>query len=598
MLFQKLLSVAKEAGRYFVRFLNALAAPIRCNWIFALMMLLLLSLCIWREGIYQTETALHYWHFCLDIYILCAILMLFPRKIRRYVKMVLYAVAYATTFFEIFIMERFQVIFTPVTVNLWRETTPEETKEFFMAYLTGSAFWITLGLLLLSILVHRLLIRLDKGRLPFPAVSKCLISVAIIALVAMSINPAMGEKELLHRFFSSRSQAEKVKSELFYSPVWRLVYSFRLLHIADLELQDLRQSMKTISIDSCSHRCPNIVLVIGESFNKHHAQLYGYKLKTTPNMVRMRKERSLAVNYDAVTPWNLTSKVFKNMLSTHDINATGKWTDGVLFPAIMRKAGYKVAFLTNQYQKTRQQNGVDYSGSFFLNDEDLDTLCFDVRNDRHYALDGDFIKEYEHYQPGPYNFVIFHLYGQHVKYDCRFDQAHRYFTADSIDRKKLNRTQKQVVADYNNATLYNDQVFADICHYFDNDDAIVIYLSDHGEEVYDYIWMFGRTPGDIITAPIAYYEYEIPMVMWFSPAFKANHPDIVKKAKGAYKEAFISSNTSQLILGLAGIHCKWYDSKRDLLSPDYAPGRRMLKGTLPYDSIIAGSQFEKKWKKK
>jgi len=524
--------------------------------------------------------------------------MLFRPGIRRFIKIIFYGIAYLSTFFEIFIMERFQVIFTPTTVNLWRETTLEETQEFFLAYLTGSALWTTLGLLLLTACVHAVLSKIGHLTSTQPHLLKFITSLCIVCIIISSISPTLGEKELLCRFFSSSDQAEKVKSELFYSPVYRIVYSLCMLHVAEQDLEELKNSMKNIRIDSCSHQCPNIILVIGESFSKHHAQLYGYKYKTTPNMMRMRKEKNLAVMYDAITPWNLTSKVFKNMLSTSDMNKQGKWTDGVLFPAIMRKAGYKVAFLTNQYQKSTRQNGIDFNGSFFLNDPELDTLCFDIRNEKHYALDGDFIKEYEHYQPASHNFIIFHLYGQHVKYNCRFDKSNQYFTADSLDRKKLNLEQKQIVADYDNATRYNDQVFADICHYFEKDDAIVIYLSDHGEEVYDYIRMFGRTPGDNISAPIAYYEFEIPMVMWFSPVFKEKHADIVAKAKSVYKEPFISSNISQLVLGLAGIKCKWYEPERDLLSNVYSPQKRLLKGTIPYDSIIAGSKFEQKWKKK
>ena len=594
----RFVSWTKAICRFLAKVLCTLAMPIRHNWVFVLMMLLMLSLCIWREWIYQVDTALHYWHFCFDIYLLCIFLMLFRHNIRRYVKFLLYGIAYLSTFFEIFIMERFQVIFTPTTINLWRETNAEETREFFLAYFTGSAFWITSGLLLLTVCIHILLSKLEDWKAPRPYLLKLLSSFCIVLITILSISPTLGEKELLCRFFSSSEQAEKVKSELFYSPVYRIVYSLCMLHVADQDLDDLKESMKNIQIDSCHHQCPNIILVIGESFSKHHAQLYGYKYKTTPNMIRMRNEKSLAVMYDAVTPWNLTSKVFKNMLSTYDMNKSGKWTDGVLFPAIMRKAGYKVAFLTNQYQKSTTQNGIDFNGSFFLNDSELDTLCFDIRNEKHYALDGDFIKEYEHYQPAAYNFIIFHLYGQHVKYNCRFDQSHQYFTADSLNRKKLNQEQKQIVADYDNATRYNDQVFADICHYFEKDDAIVIYLSDHGEEVYDYIRMFGRTPGDNISAPIAYYEFEIPMVMWFSPIFKEKHAAIVAKARAVYREPFISSNISQLVMGLAGIKCKWYEAERDLLSDAYTPQQRLLKGTIPYDSIIAGSKFEQKWKKK
>lgn len=581
-----------------VKMLYALAWPIWSNRIFVSMMLLMFSLCIWREWIFQIETLLHYWHFCFDIYILCLFIVILPKRCQCYFKRLCYVVAYLTTFVEIFIMEGFHVLFTPTTINLWHETTPKESREFIMTYCFGTAMWITLVLLSLAVLCHVVLNRLHLIKWMSAEPFRFLFSLSVISLLIISVGPVWGEKKLLTRFLSSPVQAEKIKPELFYSPIYRLAYSLYMLHLAEQDLGELRLSMRQIEVDSCTYKCPNIVLVIGESYNKHHAQLYGYRHQTTPNMVRMRKEKSLAVFFDAITPWNLTSKVFKNMFSTHNMNKGGKWTDGVMFPAIMRKAGYKVAFLTNQYPKRADQNGVDFCGSFFFNDAELDSMCFDFRNTACYDLDGDFIREYERYEKSEHNFVLFHLYGQHVKYDCRYDASSVYFTPDSIDRRKLNREQKQIVADYDNATLYNDKVFARICRYFEQDDAIVIYLSDHGEEVYDYIWMFGRTPGDDISAPIAYYEFDIPMMMWFSPRFKQEHSDVVAKARAAYKQPFISSNISQLILGLAGVHCRWYESYRDLLSEEYSPGCRYLKGTVAYDSIVAGTKFEKRWKRK
>ena len=359
-------------------------------------------------------------------------------------------------------------------------------------------------------------------------------------------------------------------------------------------MEHLRVSMRHIVVDSCSHKCPNIVLVIGESYNKHHSQLYGYKLPTTPKMLDMYRKGDLVVMKDAVTSWNLTSRVFKSMLSTHDMKCSGNWTDGVLFPAIMRKAGYKVAFLTNQFQKSRSQNGVDFNGSFFLNDAELDTMCFDVRNERGNVLDGELLHEYDHYVPGKYNFTIFHLYGQHTQYSCRYDAKHDFFTVDSIKRKKLNREQRKVVAEYDNATRYNDSVFSVICQKFRDEDAIVVYLSDHGEEVYDYIKMFGRTPGDVIDAAIAYYEFQIPMVVWFSPKFKERHKDVVKQVKKNCRSPFFSSNVSQMIMGLAGVESSWYNPKRDIFSDKYLPSKRYLKGVYSYDSILKGTQFAPK----
>ena len=235
----RLVSWTKAICRFLAKVLCTLAMPIRHNWVFVLMMLLMLSLCIWREWIYQVDTALHYWHFCFDIYLLCIFLMLFRHNIRRYVKFLLYGIAYLSTFFEIFIMERFQVIFTPTTINLWRETNAEETREFFLAYFTGSAFWITSGLLLLTVCIHILLSKLEDWKAPRPYLLKLLSSFCIVLITILSISPTLGEKELLCRFFSSSEQAEKVKSELFYSPVYRIVYSLCMLHVADQDLDDL-----------------------------------------------------------------------------------------------------------------------------------------------------------------------------------------------------------------------------------------------------------------------------------------------------------------------------------------------------------------------
>ena len=234
------------------------------------------------------------------------------------------------------------------------------------------------------------------------------------------------------------------------------------------------------------------MLVIGESYNKYHSQLYGYRPKTTPHQLRMQREGSLVAYPYVVSCWNMTSNVFKNALSTHSLDQKGSWADGVLFPALFRKAGYRVAFLTNQFKADRGQKGFDFNGSFFLNDPELDTLCFDHRNTRLYRYDRDFIREYERYRPAGRNLIIFHLYGQHEKYSYRLGKDDVYFTADSVRRRRLKKAQKQVVADYDNATRYNDDVIRRICDYFKDDDAILLYLADHGEEVLDFSNMEGR----------------------------------------------------------------------------------------------------------
>ena len=70
-----------------------------------------------------------------------------------------------------------------------------------------------------------------------------------------------------------------------------------------------------------------------------------------------------------------------------------------------------------------------------------------------------------------------------VKFDRRDVKSHL----------SLSDEQRSVVADYLNATFYNDFIVDSIIRMFSDRNAIVIYFSDHGEEVYNFRMQQGRT---------------------------------------------------------------------------------------------------------
>ena len=98
------------------------------------------------------------------------------------------------------------------------------------------------------------------------------------------------------------------------------------------------------------------------------------------------------------------------------------------------------------------------------------------------------------------NLVLFHLMGQHSAAIERFPHdKFTYFTVDSIKREAsyLGDTERKQKADYDNATLYNDYVMNEIFDTFRNSNTILIYFSDHGEEVNDYRKQYGRDNGTL-----------------------------------------------------------------------------------------------------
>ncbi len=584
-----------------------LATPLRKEWVlFVFMYVVFVVARLLEKPTSHTLSYVFYLENFADLYLLCAALCLIPHKIRRWVRAVVYVVAYAAAFSECFIHERFHLLFGPITIQLVSETTPGETSEFFASYLKGWALGkmclIYIPLVALNVLaelygrkIARHIAKTMSGIIQTMSdIIKIISDIVFPIFVVVCMACSAGEKKQMLAFFMSHDtdEAEHADNHAFHTPFYRIVFSTKFLSISSDELGRMRENMRNIRIDSCSHRVKNIVLYIGESYNKHHSQLYGYGLETTPHQMAMAEDGSLIVFNDAVTPWNVTSNVFKDVLSTHSCDQEGSWVDGVLVPGVLKKAGYKVAFITSQYYKSPNQGVVDFNGSFFLNDKEIERRCFDYRNKFRKAYDATLVREIDKFKFGENNFVIFHGMGQHQEYNKRFGANGVHFTVgDYASRRDLSLAEKQIVADYDNATRYNDNVVRLLCERFRHEDAVVVYLPDHGEEVYDRIHSCGRDHNAKISADIAYSEFEVPFEIWFSPKARKKHPELYEAARNAADKPFSTDDLPHLLMGIAGISSPLYDARRDLLNAAFDTSRkRILKRTVDYDSLMCGER--------
>jgi heptose-I-phosphate ethanolaminephosphotransferase len=119
------------------------------------------------------------------------------------------------------------------------------------------------------------------------------------------------------------------------------------------------------------------------------------------------------------------------------------------------------------------------------------------------------------------------------------------------------------------------------------DDCVIVYFSDHGEEVHDYRNHYGRTQEYVKTANILKYQYQVPFLIWCSDKYKELHSDIIANICAAKDKPFMIDNTCQILFNLAGIKSKLYISSRNLISPSYIPyKKRIVQNTIDYESII------------
>ena len=605
--------------KYAVSLLNKAYQPIKDNASFFFFMYLIGILVSYAELPTNNPDAAVYsnlWlELFLDLYVICIILTLFPLKIRRWIRAFLYIIAYCTSLTDLFCWVKFQSTLNPSMLLLVGETDEREASEFFSSYFTSDLIFSSVGLLLLVMLIHILTTFLKKVKLS-PAISykvtvaKQIINhshhilggVCLVFLGWAIESSANNKKEMVQMF--SLDTIGSVEHELttsdcaqFYLPVYRLAFSIFSNELASQQVDRLIEAKDKMSVDSCSFKSPNIVLIIGESYGKLHSQQYGYFMPTTPRQIKREKSGLLVPFSDVVAPWNLTSFVFKNVFSLHVVGEKGEWCDYPLFPSLFRKAGYHVTFITNQFLPKAKQAVYDFSGGFFLNHPELSEAMFDSRNQQLYRFDRGLLDDYDKNQQQhntDHNLIIFHLLGQHVKYNQRFPSDRRHFKAEDYEKKRadLNGKQRNVLADYDNAVLYNDSIVDAIISRFEDKEAIIIYMPDHGEECYEGNRGFiCRNHSAAIDYDLAHYEFEIPFWIFCSYKYAAKHPDIYKEIIGAKNRRFMTDALPHMLLYLAGIHTKDYHAEYNILSPQYNEMRpRILKNTTDYDKLTRPSE--------
>ena len=123
-------------------------------------------------------------------------------------------------------------------------------------------------------------------------------------------------------------------------------------------------------------------------------------------------------------------------------------------------------------------------------------------------------------------------------------------------------------------------------HYAE-DNAIMLYLSDHGEEIYDFRDHYGRTQEANKTVELLKYQYEIPFMIWCSDTYKSGHPIVIDNIAAAVDKPFMNDNVCQILFGLVEMSTIYYHPERDLLSPHFQPyDHRNVQNSINYEQIM------------
>ena len=493
---------------------------------------------------------------------------------------------------EMFVLLFNHSLLSSDVVNLLVETDAGESREFLLPALKHPSLWVALALVVTSAFAAWGCCRI-AGRYAAKHAPRRLMCGALAGASLVGLALQAGVYVNLWRCFRLDNLGEFELDEhepRLYTPAVRLSYGIAVNRAATKELDELVRAVERTEVEGCSFRSPLIVLVIGESYNKHHASLYNpCHRTTTPRLEALRDEGRLWVFSDVVTPYNHTTAVFREMFSTWDRSCTDGPLDHTLFPAVFRKAGYDVWLFSNQFvQKNADvttEAKLNIVGGTIFNHSHLSALQFTRRNSDTKTYDGELLDMLPTADESRPTLLIVHLKGQHVDYGERYPEDRTRYRSEDYEARYGGRTEQEIHARYDNATLYNDSVVATLMQHYDKMEAIVIYLSDHGEEVYDWRNQYVRTDDPVMSWGEASNQYEVPFVVYMSAPYRQSHPDVAEEVEAARERPFVSTDICHMLFRLAGIRTREYKPSLDLLSPHYVAPGRILDDETDYDAL-------------
>jgi heptose-I-phosphate ethanolaminephosphotransferase len=178
-------------------------------------------------------------------------------------------------------------------------------------------------------------------------------------------------------------------------------------------------------------------------------------------------------------------------------------------------------------------------------------------------------------------FIILHLMGTHSKYSKRYPESFKQFNTTPITAFK-HEVAFNLINEYDNAVLYNDQIVSKVIDLVrnENENAWVLYFSDHGEDVFETIDATShRETGG--TKPM----YDIPFVFWVSEKYKQQDKDHIYQSE----RKFMTDDLIYTIADMSNVHFTEFDSTRSLINPNFIHRKRKINEKEDYDEKFSNN---------
>jgi heptose-I-phosphate ethanolaminephosphotransferase len=176
-------------------------------------------------------------------------------------------------------------------------------------------------------------------------------------------------------------------------------------------------------------------------------------------------------------------------------------------------------------------------------------------------------------QSSPKKFIVVHLLGTHRKYDYRYPKMFKKFVDNDNVPLWVKTKNLEEYNSYDNSILYNDTVIAALINNLreHNDNALLVYFSDHGEEVFDYEEKLFCGRNEEAPSPAM---YTVPFITWASTDWRKSRQ--MAQWTQYKNRPFSSADFIYTLPQMIGINFSGMDPTRSLVSDTFTKHTRWI----------------------
>lgn len=297
-----------------------------------------------------------------------------------------------------------------------------------------------------------------------------------------------------------------------------------------------------------------VVLILGESLRNDHLAFNGYKKNTTP-LLSQREIFSFPQNKSQYTH---TAASIPQILTRADSIFPDKAFSEESILSIYSRLGFKTLWFANQVPDYTYASLAKNCDKYLSLNTKTSTYSDIVSTDQNIL---EQLNKDIHYNDVKKKLFVLHTMGSHWYYNYRCPKEMRQFLPVTTSRSFANNSKEQMVNSYDNSVYFTDYFINEVITKFEDEKAIIIYISDHGESLgEDDKWLHAFEHETLHNAAC---------FIWMSQKYKTDYSSIESLRKNTFKK----TNTSAIfhtLLQAGSIHSEALDYTKSLLSENYS----------------------------